>query len=1016
MNRPPDLGTLGAGDLIQQHALVPKRPLHSRVKDSPHVMVAILAKQKEAALPLYLDCIEALDYPKSSITLYVRTNNNTDRTEQILREWVARVRHLYHAVEFDASDVAEKVEQYREHEWNATRFSVLGRIRNQSMRRALELSCDFYFVADVDNFIRPATLPELVALDLPIVAPLLRSIAPGEFYSNYHAEIDAAGYYRACDQYFWLLERRVRGVVEVPVVHCTYLVRADVAPNLTYEDATNRHEYVVFSDSARKAGIPQYLDNRQVYGYISFGEGHERHVADGMKQARALLSDHLLEGSAGIVPLPDLPHHDQAGGAAKSRRQKICLAMIVKDEARVIARCLNSVRPLIDYWVIVDTGSTDGTQDIVRKVLHDIPGELHESPWVDFAHNRSEALKLARPNGDYTFVIDADDVLELPDGYEPPFLSADSYEVEFRHKELRYSRTQLFRNSLPWRFEGVLHEFPSYEGPDNRRVLPEERSHKWLPGARIRMTEDGARRQVAASGRYRRDAELLERALATETDPFLTARYKFYYAQSCLNAGEKEKALAAYLERAKLGYWDQEVFLSLYKAAQIKAELDFDEEEVIASFLKAHKVRKDRAEALHGAARFCRAKQRYQQGYELAKRALEIKRPDHGLALEDWIYDFGVLDEYAVTAFWTGRYAECADACDRLLSEGKLPAEMHDRVRKNAEFAADKIRLQRAPTPPLPEGPAKPRSTWVPQTPSAGTELMVADLRKRMGVELDRINLQVNHPGHDKNDGRPRVVWMHHDVNQSWVQWCKDRELVDSVDCFVFVSYWQRERYINTFRLPPERCFVLRHALDPGAGLRRWEPGSICRCAYTSTPFRGLSVLLDAWQRLSPANAELHIWSSMKLYLADDGPYEHLYKRAESMPGVIYHGIAPNHELRAALRDMHFLAYPCTFEETACLAVIEAMAAGCRVIVPSFGALPETTGGYARIYPWNPDPAAHAAAFATILAEELQTPWMGQPEQSIAQQQHCAAVYDWPRRLDEWRQLIESLARARGRA
>ena len=65
-----------------------------------------------------------------------------------------------------------------------------------------ELGCDFYFVADVDNFIRPATLRELVALDLPIAAPLLRSITPERFYSNYHAEIDASGYYKNCDQYY----------------------------------------------------------------------------------------------------------------------------------------------------------------------------------------------------------------------------------------------------------------------------------------------------------------------------------------------------------------------------------------------------------------------------------------------------------------------------------------------------------------------------------------------------------------------------------------------------------------------------------------------------------------------------------------------------------------------------------------------------------------------------------------------------------------------------------------------
>lgn len=304
--KPLNLGRLGAEDLIKQHTLVPQRSLHSRVKHSPRVLVAILAKQKENALPLFLDCIEGLDYPKSSIVLYVRTNNNTDRTERILRDWVARVGHLYHSVEFEAGDVSERVERFSEHEWNAARFKVLGAIRNQSMRRAQDLGCEYYFVADVDNFVRPATLRELVALDLPIASPLLRSIDPARFYSNYHAEIDANGYYMSCEQYIWLLERRVRGVVEVPVVHCTYLVRADVIPQLTYEDDSGRHEYVIFSDSARKAGIPQYLDNRQVYGYVTFGEGGEHYVSGGIQRARTLLRS--ADDKAGIAAtLPQLP-------------------------------------------------------------------------------------------------------------------------------------------------------------------------------------------------------------------------------------------------------------------------------------------------------------------------------------------------------------------------------------------------------------------------------------------------------------------------------------------------------------------------------------------------------------------------------------------------------------------------------------------------------------------------------------------------------------------------------------
>jgi hypothetical protein len=238
----------------------------------PPLLLAILAKQKQAVLPFYLDCIEALDYPKSAISLYVRTNNNTDATAGILRDWLGRVGGQYAHVEFDASDVAQNVQQFAVHDWNALRFEVLARIRQASLQRTLKRNCDFYFTADVDNFLRPHALRELVALDLPIVAPLLRHVDPANPYSNYHAAIDANGYYAPCDEYYWILQQRLRGVVQLPVVHCTYLVRADQIGRLSYSDGTARHEYVIFSDSARRNGVQQYFDNRDVYGYLTLDE------------------------------------------------------------------------------------------------------------------------------------------------------------------------------------------------------------------------------------------------------------------------------------------------------------------------------------------------------------------------------------------------------------------------------------------------------------------------------------------------------------------------------------------------------------------------------------------------------------------------------------------------------------------------------------------------------------------------------------------------------------------------
>ena len=387
------------------------------------------------------------------------------------------------------------------------------------------------------------------------------------------------------------------------------------------------------------------------------------------------------------TPLPETA----ASPIVKSRQQKICLAMLARNEAPVVARCLASVRPLIDHWVVVDTGSTDGTPDIVRNILSDVPGELHQRPWVDFGHNRTEALRLAQEHGDYTLMIDAGEVLELPPGFRMPHLNADSYVIDTGEQE-RLWRPQIVRNGLPWRYEGVLHEFLSCAAePEGGRVLPHERSQKRLPGARIRLGNDSARRRNRGSEHYRHEAGLLERALAAETDPFLVARYKFYLAQTHLDAGDKEKALAAYRERAALGLWDQEVFISLYRSAGIEADLGFDEDAVIASYLLAHEARRDRAEALHGAARFCRLKERYQQGFDLAKRGILIKRPDNAFFPEDWIYEYGLLDEYAINAYWIGRYDECIKSCRKILGTANLADAERKRIQANAEFARQKL-------------------------------------------------------------------------------------------------------------------------------------------------------------------------------------------------------------------------------------------------------------------------------------------------------------------------------------
>src|SRR5690349_14287434 len=102
--------------------------------------------------------------------------------------------------------------------------------------------------------------------------------------------------------------------------------------------------------------------------------------------------------------------------SSASERPTICLCMIVRDEADVLAAGLRSALPLIDTWVICDTGSTDGTQALIAQELASLPGELHEHEWVDFGHNRTRLMELARGKADYLLLLDADNTVEAAPG------------------------------------------------------------------------------------------------------------------------------------------------------------------------------------------------------------------------------------------------------------------------------------------------------------------------------------------------------------------------------------------------------------------------------------------------------------------------------------------------------------------------------------------------------------------------------------------------------------------------
>jgi glycosyltransferase involved in cell wall biosynthesis/GT2 family glycosyltransferase len=297
--------------------------------------------------------------------------------------------------------------------------------------------------------------------------------------------------------------------------------------------------------------------------------------------------------------------------------------------------------------------------------------------------------------------------------------------------------------------------------------------------------------------------------------------------------------------------------------------------------------------------------------------------------------------------------------------------------------------------------------------PKGGTELMYNELMGRIDSSiLDNVSI-FNYPSHaDVN--KKTVYWNQLSYDQPTVQFLKEVNSIDVIDYFVFVSHWQSEIFRKQFGVPGYKTAVIKNACI-GVDKRISGKRDKLKICYTSTPWRGLDILLSAWELINPQNCELHIFSDTKIYGDDfsnseEQKYEHLYEKAKSLNGVVYRGTIPNEELRMELKEFDILAYPSTFEETSCISVIDALSAGLRVICSNLGALPETTEGWARMYPYLSNRELHINHFANVLMDEIGMMFRGELEDQL----HIQSIiysqkWSWDVRIHEWNRLIKSI-------
>ena len=350
---------------------------------------------------------------------------------------------------------------------------------------------------------------------------------------------------------------------------------------------------------------------------------------------------------------------------------RVCLSMIVRNESRVIERCLDSARPVLDAVTICDTGSTDETVATATRWLErsGLPGRVVQHPFVNFAHNRTLAMRAAvetvrsvgwDPDRSYLLFLDADMVLRVDDTFRRDALRADAYRVIQQNGALRYPNVRLVRASLDARFVGATHEYFSKPTGDATQQPLDSVVDRRPERRRIARRQVPARRTLA-----RRRAGRRSRESARDVLPGQTFR----------GLGEFSKALVWYRRRAEAGGWEEEAWYAQY-AIGLMLEAAGDDRASRRAFAQALRRDPGRPEPYFHLACLARSAGHNLWAARFAYAGLSLGIPaDRSLFLDGQICHWGLLRELSIAGFYTGARAESAEANERmLLGLGAPPA------------------------------------------------------------------------------------------------------------------------------------------------------------------------------------------------------------------------------------------------------------------------------------------------------------------------------------------------------
>jgi glycosyltransferase involved in cell wall biosynthesis len=354
---------------------------------------------------------------------------------------------------------------------------------------------------------------------------------------------------------------------------------------------------------------------------------------------------------------------------------KVCLNMIVKNEAATIERCLQAALPFIDCCVISDTGSGDDTIAKIQAFCaqNHISCQIPEFSFVNFEQARNQSLQYCQQSDlsfDYILLLDADFELRIDQSAKQlkRQLLGHGYRLSVRHGQMHYQTLRLIPRNCTASYVGVTHEYLEINLEQRHLADP------WI----FDHGDGGSKHD-----KYQRDIRLLTEAIAqAPTNP----RSWFYLGQSYFDLEQYQQAINAYERRIALGGWPEEVFYAHLRLARAKQQAGFAAIEVAHAYLVAYQYRPSRAEPLVDLAYFHSGRNEHALALLYARQARQLAQPNDVLFVETDSYSWKALDVIGISAYYLGAFDEGRQALEQLLAIAATPAAVRPRLEQNLAY------------------------------------------------------------------------------------------------------------------------------------------------------------------------------------------------------------------------------------------------------------------------------------------------------------------------------------------